>query len=126
MNKQPHPVDIHVGSRVKLRRNVLGLSQAELSRRLGLTFQQIQKYENGTNRVSASRLFEMGVILDVPVSFFFDGLLGPKAQQSSNEITAKVLRTAGQLHHLPDSSVRDSLISLISALHREATGNEAE
>lgn len=70
----PHPIDIHVGSRVRLRRTLLGLSQGELAARLGLTFQQIQKYERGANRVSASRIFDMGRVLDVPVSFFFDDM----------------------------------------------------
>lgn len=75
MAKQnPHPVDIHVGSRVRLRRNLLGLSQEKLAKALGLTFQQVQKYERGTNRISASRLFEIGQILDVAVTFFFDDM----------------------------------------------------
>ena len=68
----PHPIDIHVGSRVRLRRNMLGLSQEKLAEAFGLTFQQVQKYERGTNRISASRLLEMSRALDVPVSFFFD------------------------------------------------------
>lgn len=70
---QPDPVDVHVGSRVRLRRGIMGLSQEKLAESLGLTFQQIQKYERGANRVSASRLFQLGEILDVPVNFFFEG-----------------------------------------------------
>ncbi|MDI1286234.1 MAG: helix-turn-helix transcriptional regulator [Reyranella sp.] len=67
-----HPVDLHVGVRLRQRRNLLGMSQTKLGEAVGLTFQQIQKYERGTNRVSASRLFEFAKIVDVPVSFFFD------------------------------------------------------
>jgi transcriptional regulator with XRE-family HTH domain len=72
----PSPVDVHVGSRLRLRRTLLGLSQAALGDRVGLTFQQIQKYERGANRVSASRLWEFSNVLDVPVSFFFDDMPG--------------------------------------------------
>lgn len=70
----PNPIDVHVGSRVRLRRTLLGLSQEKLGEAVGLTFQQIQKYERGANRIGASRLFEFSKILDVPVSFFFDDM----------------------------------------------------
>ncbi len=70
----PHPIDVHVGSRVRLRRTLLGLNQTQLGQRLGITFQQIQKYERGVNRISASRLYQLTRILDVPLSFFFDGM----------------------------------------------------
>lgn len=69
----PDPVDVHVGSRVKMRRSLMDLSQGELAKMLGITFQQVQKYERGSNRVSASRLYHLGQILDVPVGFFFEG-----------------------------------------------------
>jgi transcriptional regulator with XRE-family HTH domain len=69
---QPNPVDVHVGSRVRLRRNMLGLSQEKLGEAIGLTFQQVQKYERGANRIGASRLLELSRVLDVPVSFFYD------------------------------------------------------
>src|SRR5262249_48391300 len=68
----PSPIDIHVGSRVRLRRNMLGLSQEKLGEAIGLTFQQVQKYERGANRIGASRLHDLSQVLDVPVSFFFD------------------------------------------------------
>jgi transcriptional regulator with XRE-family HTH domain len=67
------PVDVHVGSRIRLRRKMLGLSQTQLGSALGVTFQQLQKYEWGENRVAASRLFELAHVLDVPIAFFFDG-----------------------------------------------------
>ncbi|MFC4271877.1 helix-turn-helix domain-containing protein [Sneathiella chungangensis] len=67
-----HPVDVHVGSRLRMRRTLLGLSQQKLGEKLGLTFQQIQKYERGANRIGASRLFELSRILDIKPSFFFE------------------------------------------------------
>ena len=72
----PHPVDIHVGSRIRMRRTLLGLSQEKLGDALGLTFQQVQKYERGANRVGSSRLYEISRILDVPISFFFEEMTG--------------------------------------------------
>ena len=70
--KRPHPIDVHVGGRVRLRRTMVGLSQDKLADALGLTFQQIQKYEKGVNRIGASRVFEISRILGVPIQFFFD------------------------------------------------------
>lgn len=76
MNKKkkgtPNEVDMHVGHRLRVRRSLLGLSQEKLAEAIGLTFQQVQKYERGTNRVSAGRLFELSNVLDVPVSYFFE------------------------------------------------------
>src|SRR3954466_5275874 len=68
----PNPIDIRVGARLRLRRNMLGLSQERLGDAIGLTFQQVQKYEHGANRIGASRLHELSQVLNVPVSFFFD------------------------------------------------------
>jgi transcriptional regulator with XRE-family HTH domain len=67
-----HPVDLHVGTRVRQRRTLLGMSQTALGNAVGLTFQQVQKYERGSNRIGSSRLFEFAKVLDVPVSYFFD------------------------------------------------------
>src|SRR6059036_2438198 len=75
--KAPNPTDKHVGSRVRMRRMMLGMSQEKLGDALGLTFQQVQKYEKGTNRIGASRLQQISLILQVPVSFFFEGVPGP-------------------------------------------------
>jgi transcriptional regulator with XRE-family HTH domain len=74
--KQPNPIDIHVGSRVRLRRMMLSMSQEKLGENLGITFQQIQKYEKGTNRIGASRLQHIARVLSVPVSFFFEDAPG--------------------------------------------------
>lgn len=71
---RPSPIDVHVGSRVRLRRTLLGMSQERLGEALGLTFQQVQKYERGVNRIGASRLYDLSRVLDVPISFFFDDM----------------------------------------------------
>lgn len=79
--KQPNPIDVHVGSRVRLRRMMLGMSQEKLGEQLGITFQQIQKYEKGTNRIGASRLQHISTVLTVPVSFFFEDAPGTPDEQ---------------------------------------------
>lgn len=78
----PNPIDIHVGSRVRLRRTVLGLSQEKLGEMIGLTFQQVQKYERGANRIGASRLYDLSRVLDVPIQFFYDDMATETAGQS--------------------------------------------
>ena len=88
----PHPIDAIVGARVRQRRTLLGMSQEKLGEAIGLTFQQVQKYERGTNRISASRLFEMARVLEAPVSYFFDGIEDPQAEAE----TAPAQRSAGQ------------------------------
>ena len=77
--RSPNPVDVHVGGRVRMRRRVLGVSQERLAEALGLTFQQIQKYERGANRISASKLYEIARFLTAPVAYFFEGLTDPAA-----------------------------------------------
>ena len=80
---KPDPIDVHVGSRLRMRRTLLGMSQMKLGEALGLTFQQIQKYERGANRIGSSRLFKLSKILDVPVQFFFDELKDHQGQTTS-------------------------------------------
>ena len=82
MKKSPNPIDKHVGNRVRMRRLMLNMSQTKLGDALGLTFQQVQKYEKGTNRMGASRLQHLSQILQVPVPFFFEG--APTMQQQRN------------------------------------------
>ncbi len=79
---KPHPVDVHVGARLRQRRTLLGMNQTKLGSAIGLTFQQVQKYERGANRISASRLFTLSRVLDVPIQFFFDDM-PPAAAASS-------------------------------------------
>ena len=82
--KVPNPIDRHVGSRVRMRRMMLNMSQEKLGDALGLTFQQVQKYENGVNRVSAGRLQQIAHILQAPIAYFFDGLLSLQRPNDAN------------------------------------------
>ncbi len=82
---KPHPVDVHVGARVRMRRKLLGMSQTGLGDALGLTFQQVQKYERGTNRISASRLYDLSRVLDVSIEYFFDEM--PPEVAASSQAT---------------------------------------
>ena len=81
-SRSPNPIDIHVGARVRLRRNLLGLTLQTLAKAVGVTYQQLQKYERGVNRVGASRLFTLGRALEVPVAFFFDEIPATTAKNA--------------------------------------------
>lgn len=84
----PNPVDVHVGRRVRLRRRELGVSQGWLADRLGLTFQQVQKYERGSNRISASKLYQIASVLEAPITYFFEGLDDPAAPKGARHAQA--------------------------------------
>ena len=86
-----HPVDVHVGKRIRHRRWLVGMTQQQLAERVGIKFQQIQKYETGANRVSASRLWDISEALDVPVSFFFEGLEGVADQDGHAAVPADLM-----------------------------------
>ncbi len=131
--KRPNPIDIHVGSRVRLRRNIIGMSQEKLGEALGITFQQIQKYEKGTNRVGASRLQSIASILGVPVSFFFEdapgqesAMAGGFAEDTSTSFVVDFLNSAEGLQlnrafvKISDQKVRRKVIDLVKALADEA------
>ncbi len=81
--RAPNPVDVHVGTRVRLRRTLLGMTQTGLGQAIGLTFQQVQKYERGVNRIGSSRLYDLARVLDVPVNFFFDEMPKDVASKST-------------------------------------------
>src|SRR5262245_39091705 len=83
---KPNPVDVHVGSRVRLRRTLLGMSQEKLGEAIGLTFQQVQKYERGANRIGASRLWDLSRVLDVPVAYFFDEMSPSTSARSPSRL----------------------------------------
>ncbi|MBF5093835.1 helix-turn-helix transcriptional regulator [Azospirillum sp. INR13] len=115
-------VDTHVGSRLRLRRTLLGLSQTELGRRLGLTFQQIQKYEHGTNGIAASRLWQLAEVLDVPVSFFFDDMPDTALRASEPPDTEsppmgrrETLELAKCYYRIKDPHVRRGIFDLVKA-----------
>lgn len=128
--KKPNPVDTHVGSRVRLRRMLLGMSQERLGEAMGLTFQQVQKYEKGVNRIGASRLFQISKILDVPVQFFFeeapyagDGSRAPGLAESESEgFILEFLNSREGLElnrafvKISDAKVRKSVVDLVRAL----------
>ena len=86
--RDPNYIDAHVGARIRMRRQLINMSQERLGELLGITFQQIQKYEKGSNRISASRLFYTAKTLGVPVQFFFDGLPGLEGNEGLNETAA--------------------------------------
>ncbi len=88
-----HPVDVHVGKRIRHRRWLVGMTQQQLAEKVGIKFQQIQKYETGMNRVSASRLWDISEALSVPVSFFYEGLAeGGEQDNSPNAVPADILK----------------------------------
>ncbi|MDD9912245.1 MAG: helix-turn-helix transcriptional regulator [Alphaproteobacteria bacterium] len=126
---KPNPVDIHVGKRLKQRRTLLGVSQEKLADALGITFQQVQKYENGSNRVGASRLFQIGRVLEVPVSFFFDGY-APKSSASIAEDTPSLeedlmarretLTLVRSYYAIENEKVRKKVLDMIKSMAAEA------
>ncbi len=134
LKKIPNPIDKHVGARVRMRRMLAGVSQEKLGEALGLTFQQVQKYEKGTNRISASRLQNIAKILGVPVSFFFEGaplgesLIGGMGEASSPSYVADFLSTSEgvQLNkafiRITDAKVRRKVIDLVEALATDTEG----
>lgn len=124
--KTPSPIDIHVGSRLRKRRRMLGMSQATMGERLGLTFQQVQKYEKGMNRIGASRLQQAADILGVTVPYFFEGGdEGPyKGALSPSYIddfvsSSEGLRLAKAFMRIPRSSVRLRVVALVNELAGE-------
>lgn len=127
----PNPADIHVGARVRLRRTMLGMSQEKLGEALGLTFQQVQKYERGANRVGASRLWEMSRVLDVPVSYFFEELDGTPqggaaaSGERDGDPMAKreTLELVRAYYKIEDPTIRRRIFDLTKALARSGGGS---
>jgi transcriptional regulator with XRE-family HTH domain len=130
--KKPNPIDIHVGSRVRLRRTMLGMSQEKLGEHLGITFQQIQKYEKGANRIGASRLQQISSVLNTPVSFFFEDAPGMSATtpagfaeaESTNYVVDFLSSSEGlQLNRafvkIKDAKVRRKIVEMVKALSGE-------
>nr|WP_026017288.1 helix-turn-helix transcriptional regulator [Bartonella birtlesii] len=121
-------MDIYVGTRIRLRRNILGLTQEKLGEKLGVTFQQIQKYEKGTNRIGASRLQAIAEIMDVPVSYFFDkGMQTQHAEgfsESDNDFidfcsSNEGIQLMRAFTNISDAKVRRKIIDLAKALSEE-------
>ena len=143
-NGQPNPIDIHVGNRIRLRRTLLGLSQEKLASLLGLTFQQVQKYEKGMNRVGASRLWDISRVLEVPMGFFFEDMDDKVAQKSPRMLYSDDYRYAVEegvrsadedpmkkqetlelvraYYKIPNRAVAKNLFNLIVALSKSTAG----
>lgn len=115
--KAPNPVDKYVGSRVRMRRIMLGMSQEKLGEALGLTFQQVQKYERGVNRVGASRLFDLSRVLDVPISYFFDEMPAPLAASAAGRHSYAGF-AEGQEGFGDESMNRRETLELVRAYYR--------
>jgi len=131
---KPNPTDVHVGARVRLRRTLLGMSQEKLGDAIGLTFQQVQKYERGANRVGASRLYDLSRVLDVPVSFFFEdsaaaGALDPhpggiaeatEGYEADPMLKRETLELVRAYYKITDPHIRRRLFDLAKALAKSA------
>ena len=135
LKRTPNSVDVHVGSRVRMRRMAVGLTQDKLARALGLTFQQVQKYEKGSNRIGAGRLQAISRILDAPLSYFYaegPGALSARLQEAQNASSARKPPTAPESLELVkrflavhDADARRSLIGLVAALGEKSARRES-
>jgi transcriptional regulator with XRE-family HTH domain len=134
-SRRANPIDIHVGSRVRFRRMLLGMSQEKLGEKLGLTFQQVQKYEKGINRIGASRLFDLAQVLGVSVQFFYEEAPVPEVRQRTADGVAdgpdehsivEFLRSRDGLElnrafvRIPDLKARRAIVDLVRSLANDA------
>ena len=136
-DRMPNPVDLHVGARIRMRRKILGVSQEKLADDLGLTFQQVQKYERGANRVSASKLYEIARSLQAPISYFFDGLADPLAAEAEVAgtgedrfvhdflMTTEGLELAAIFPKIKRGRVRRKVLDLVRAMADDEAAAEA-
>lgn len=124
----PDPIDVHVGSQVRMRRKLVGMSQEKLGKALGLTFQQIQKYEKGANRIGSSRLYKLSNIFNVPVAYFFDNMpeqtvkqsrdlknLGPQVFDQAKLTKNETLELVRAYYKITNPKVRKRIFELIKA-----------
>jgi transcriptional regulator with XRE-family HTH domain len=125
VTKKANPIDAQVGNRVRIRRMLIGMSQEKLGDLLGLTFQQVQKYEKGVNRIGAGRLFEIARILGVPIDFFYDGIGEPaKSSEDTPPVMAFVssgegLQLSLAFMKIKDPKVRKRVLDLVKSLSEE-------
>ena len=127
----PHPIDVIVGKRIRLRRLQLSLSQTDLGQKLGVEFQQVQKYEKGTNRVSCSRLYEISKILDVPVTFFFNasgeaGVEVAVAEQFDVPELKDGFRLMTAFRQIQSTAVRKNVIALVETVATASRADEPQ
>ncbi len=133
----PNPIDVHVGNRIRLRRTLLGMSQESLAEAIGLTFQQVQKYEKGANRVSSSRLFDLAGVLDVSLSWFFEDMSAEVREQTPSKLMStqklpvvdqdrdplarrETLELVRAYYQIDDATVRKQLFNLVKATAKAA------
>ncbi|MEH0295436.1 MULTISPECIES: helix-turn-helix domain-containing protein [Agrobacterium] len=128
--KAPNTIDVEVGARIRLKRKLIGMSQQSLAGKLGVTFQQVQKYEKGANRVGASRLSQIATALDVPMSYFFDGNQGerqdddnPNISRETDEVALFLSSTEGfnlnrAFMQIPSAAVRQKIVLLVKSVAR--------
>jgi transcriptional regulator with XRE-family HTH domain len=130
--RHPNPVDLHVGARIRMRRKILGVSQERLAEDLGLTFQQIQKYERGANRVSASKLYEIAKSLQSSVGYFFEGLADTTGEGVAEGgepfvhdflMTSEGLELAGLFPKITRPKVRRRILELVRSMAEEEVSN---
>ena len=120
-----HPIDVHIGKRLRQRRSLLGMSQGRLGAAIGVTFQQVQKYERGANRIGAAQLFEVSRVLDIPIAFFFDGAgalsftsRARKAASPAND--RETLHLVRDFFRIRDRQVRLSVARMVKAFGQPA------
>lgn len=121
----PHPVDLHVGLRIRMRRKELAVSQERLAESLGITFQQVQKYERGANRVSASKLWEIALALKTPVAYFYDGLGDREATSSEREssqdflLSSEGIELIAAFPRILEPAIRRKIVELVRVVADE-------
>ncbi len=114
----PNPIDVHVGQRVRQRRTLLGMSQEKLAEAIGLTFQQVQKYERGANRVGSSRLFDLARVLDVPISYFFEDMEANVAAKSPSRLMGVSEAKLQPYSAEPDPLAKRETLELVRAYYK--------
>jgi transcriptional regulator with XRE-family HTH domain len=139
-SRRPNPIDVHVGGRVRFRRMLLGMSQEKLGEKLGLTFQQVQKYEKGINRIGASRLFDLAQVLGVPVQFFYEEAPASEppaevplgfAEKPAENAIVQFLRSRDGLElnkafvRISDAKARRAIVDLVRSLANDDTNDTA-
>lgn len=137
----PNPIDVHVGQRIRQRRTLLGMSQEKLGEAIGLTFQQVQKYERGANRVGSSRLFDLSQVLDVPIIYFFEDMPGDVQKKSPANLIGvstpepveydldpmmrrETLELTRAYYKIPDKAARKRLADLVKVLSKAGVADD--
>jgi len=131
LDRSPNPIDRHVGLRIRMRRKELGISQERLAESIGLTFQQVQKYERAANRVSASKLWEMSRALNTTISYFYEGLSNTPEPMGSNLpretvqdflMTPEGLELASSFPKIPQGRLRRKILDLVRVMSEDSEG----